>query len=142
MGSQRADLGPLETPARGSLRDAQFISCHKLFVAEFNVSKAEFLFVEMPARYRPFNRPSDILQIVGGVPQSYPSFHLNSTNHIAEFHGLKVWDSSAAVAYGNDCPGSGGPVPIDDLLECPIHHTDLEMHMLHQAGAEPVKIWI
>ncbi len=38
---------------------------------------AEFRFVEMPARYRPFNPSSDVHTIDGGVPQSSPSFHLD-----------------------------------------------------------------
>ncbi len=41
------------------------------------VPLAEFRFIEMPARYRSFEPASNVRQIVGGVPQSSLSFHLD-----------------------------------------------------------------
>ena len=46
-------------------------------VAANYVPIAEFRFIEMPARYRPFNPSSKVRRIDGGVPQSSPSFHLD-----------------------------------------------------------------
>lgn len=62
---------------KGSLLVDQFMLCQKPFMADFNVPLAEFRFIEMPARYRSFEPASDVRQIVGGVPQSSPSFHLD-----------------------------------------------------------------
>jgi hypothetical protein len=53
----------------------QFNTSKKQFVAFGNVPKAEFWFIEMPARYRSFDPAIDVRQIVGGVPQSSPSFY-------------------------------------------------------------------
>lgn len=60
-----------------SLRVAQFVARQQPFVGDFNMPLAEFRFIEMPARYRSFNPASDVRQIVGGVQQCSPSFHLD-----------------------------------------------------------------
>jgi hypothetical protein len=67
----------LEPFTTGSIPALQFNPNQKPFVAFGIVPKAEFRFIEMPARYRPLNPSSDAHRIDGGVPQSSPSFHLD-----------------------------------------------------------------
>lgn len=64
--SSRTD--PLSPAMTGSLRDAQFTSRHKPFVAGFKVPFADDDYLEMPARYLPLNCTSDGHRIDGGIP--------------------------------------------------------------------------
>ena len=67
----------MEPFTAGSFPAVQFTPSEKPFVAFGIVPIAEFRFIEMPARYRPFNPSSDVRRIDGGVPQSGPSLHLD-----------------------------------------------------------------
>jgi len=68
---------PKRVHTTGSFRVRQCNPWQMPFVAFGYVPLAEFRFIEMPARYRSFEPASDVRQIVGGVPQISPSFHLD-----------------------------------------------------------------
>jgi hypothetical protein len=68
---------PKRVHTTGSFPVGQLNSRQESFVAFGNVPIAEFRFVEMPARYPPFNPSNDVQTIDGGVPQSSPSFQLD-----------------------------------------------------------------
>jgi hypothetical protein len=61
---------PLEPFATGSFPAVHFNSSQVPFVDFGDLPRAEFRFIEMPARYRPLDTSSDVRRIDGGFRRS------------------------------------------------------------------------